>query len=157
MSRRADITMSASELERFLAEERVVTCATIGPSGRPHLMPLWYMPEGSQLVAWTFAKSQKARNLERRPQATLQVEAGDTYDQLRGAMMECDVEVIRDVEAVTAIGLALAARYVMVPGFPSDAPEVRAHVARQAPKRVGLRFRPTRVVSWDHRKLGGRY
>ena len=30
-------------------------------------------------------------------------------------------------------------------------------VARQAPKRVGLRFVPTRVVSWDHSKLAGAY
>lgn len=157
MARRSEIAMSLEELERFLVEERVVTCATLGPRGRPHLMPLWYLPEGTSVVAWTYARSQKARNLERRPEATLQVEAGETYDQLRGAMLECDVELVRDVEAVTAIGAALAARYEMVPGFDAGSPEVRAHVARQAPKRVGLRFRPTRIVSWDHRKLGGRY
>ena len=28
-------------------------------------------------------------------------------------------------------------------------------VAAQAQKRVGLRFVPSRVVTWDHRKLGG--
>ena len=27
----------------------------------------------------------------------------------------------------------------------------------QAPKRVGLRFLPSRMVSWDHRKLGDTY
>ncbi|MBI1961773.1 MAG: pyridoxamine 5'-phosphate oxidase, partial [Candidatus Rokubacteria bacterium] len=32
-----------------------------------------------------------------------------------------------------------------------------AAVARQAAKRVVLRFTPTRIVSWDHRKLGGAY
>ena len=30
-------------------------------------------------------------------------------------------------------------------------------VAKQAQKRVGLTFVPTRTVSWDHRKLGGVY
>ena len=30
-------------------------------------------------------------------------------------------------------------------------------VEKQAPKRIGLRFKPTRTVSWDHRKLGGVY
>jgi PPOX class probable F420-dependent enzyme len=153
MLRRPQITMSPAELQSFLAEERVVTVATIGPNGRPHLMPLWYVMDGPVISAWTYAKSQKVRNLERRPQATLQVEAGDRYDELRGAMLECDVEVVRDPEAVTAIGLALGARYAPEPGGPAS-PERRALVAQQAPKRVGLRFHPTRVSSWDHRKLG---
>jgi hypothetical protein len=152
MLKRSQITMSPAELQAFLAEERVVTVATIGPNGRPHLMPLWYVAEGTVISAWTFAKSQKVRNLERRPQATLQVEAGDRYNELRGAMLECDVEVIRGVEAVIAIGLALGARDAPDPAAAAS-PERRALVAQQAPKRVGLRFHPTRVSSWDHRKL----
>ena len=87
MPRRFQITMSDAELEAFLAEERVVTCASIGPNGRPHLMPLWYFAEGKTVTSWTFAKSQKVKNLERLPQATLQVEAGDGYLELRGAMI----------------------------------------------------------------------
>ena len=152
MLKRSQITMSPAELEAFLAEERVVTVATIGPNGRPHLMPLWYIPEGTVIVAWTFGKSQKVRNLERRPQATLQVEAGDRYEELRGVMLECDVELIRDLQAVTQIGLAIGARYAP-DSDRSETPERLAFVAKQAPKRVGLRFRPTRVASWDHRKL----
>lgn len=151
MLKRAQITMSPAELEAFLAEERVVTVATIGPNGRPHVMPLWYVPEGTVIAAWTFAKSQKVRNLERRAQATLQVEGGDRYEDLRGVMLECDVEIIRDPGQVTAIGLALGARYA--PDQDAADPARRAQVDRQAPKRVGLRFRPTRVSSWDHRKL----
>ncbi len=153
MLKRSRITMSRAELEAFLAEERVVTVATIGPNGRPHLMPLWYVVEGTVISAWTFGRSQKVRNLERRPLATRQVEAGDRYDELRGAMLECDVEVIRDLNAVTAIGLAIGARYAPDPDGPAT-PDRLALVAQQAPKRVGLRFRPTRVASWDHRKLG---
>src|SRR5262245_10691579 len=106
------IRMSDDELRRFLDEERVATCATLGPGGRPHLMPLWYAMDGDVVTGWTFAKSQKVRNLERNPQATLQVEAGrDVYAELRGAMLECDVEILRDPAGVEAIGLALARRY----------------------------------------------
>ena len=152
------IKMSDSELQRFLDEERVATCATVGPGGRPHLMPLWYAVERSAITGWTFAKSQKVRNLERNPQATLQVEAGrDVYAELRGAMLECDVEILRDPGSVEAIGLALARRYG---GLAPDAevPEAGLEIVRrQVAKRVGLRFRLTKVVSWDHRKLGGGY
>jgi PPOX class probable F420-dependent enzyme len=156
--KRSQITLSEAEIQTFLEEERVVTCATIGPSGRPHLMPLWYVVDRGLITGWTFAKSQKVRNLERLPQATLQVEAGrDRYTELRGVMLECDVEILRDPASIEAIGLALTRRYGgLAPGADLP-PDVRAYALRQAPKRVGLRFVPSRVVSWDHRKLGGGY
>jgi PPOX class probable F420-dependent enzyme len=159
MSRRDQIRMTDEELLAFLAEQRVVTCATIGPNGRPHLMPLWYVPEGTDVLCWTYARSQKARNLRRDPKATLQVETGETYDQLRGAMLECDVELITDPAEIEPLGLALTRRYAptSVSGNGDPPPELKAFVAQQATKRVGMRFRPTRVVTWDHRKLGGTY
>ena len=145
---RDQIRMSDSELREFLAGEKHVICATVGPNGRPHLMPLTYVAEGTTLRAWTYAKSQKARNLERDPRATLQVEAGDRYDELRGVMMECDVEIERDAHKVAQVGLLASARE-------GDAgPEVEARIAKQAPKHIAITFTPTRIVSWDHRKLG---
>jgi hypothetical protein len=144
-SRRAAIAMTEPELHRFLGEERLVTVASIGPNGRPHLMPLYYVADGAVISMWTFAKSQKVKNLERLPQATLQVEAGEHYHELRGAMLECDVEIIRDTATVATIGARIA-------GVPAG--EIPDHVREQAPKRVGLVFRPTRVASFDHRKLG---
>ena len=156
MFRRPEIAMSPEELRAFLDEERTVTCASIGPNGRPHLMPLWYVHEGDEILCWTYGNSQKVKNLERLPQATLQVEAGEKYDELRGAMLECDVEIVRDRERIVDIGVALAYRYGSVPpGTPDDV--IRARAAQRGTKRVGLRFRPTRIVSWDHRKLGGSY
>lgn len=148
-SRRSAITMTDAELARFFEEERVLTCATQGPNGRPHLMPLWYVPRGLVLHAWTFAKSQKVRNLERDARATVQVEAGDTYGALRGAMLECDASIDRDPGRVAALGLALLRRYRPA----DDTPAGRAAMEAQAPKRVALAFHPTRIVSWDHRKM----
>ncbi len=158
VSRRDQITMSPQEVRAFAASQRVLTCASIGPGGRPHLMPLWYVPEDEALLAWTYARSQKARNLQRLPQATLQLEAGEAYEELRGVMFECDVELIDDREHVQAIGLAVALRYA--PGeltVQTAPPGLVQFVAHQAPKRDGLRFIPTRTVSWDHRKLAGTY
>ncbi len=156
MSRRREIMMSPDELRAFLDEERTLTCASIGPHGRPHLMPLWYVREGDVIACWTYGTSQKVKNLERVPQATLLVEAGKKYDDLRGAMLECDVEIIRDREQLLDIGVALAYRYGHAPaGASRDL--VRAGAEKRGARRVGFRFRPTRVVSWDHRKLGGGY
>jgi hypothetical protein len=159
--------MSDEQLRAFLHEERTLTCATLGPRGWPHLMPLWYVLRdagGDQLQArvwsWTYAASQKVRNVERDARSTLQVEAGETYDQLRGVMLECDVVVHRDLAGVLALGLEIFKRYAVPRGQPGPDeldPAVAEMVARQAAKRVGLEFVERRRASWDHRKLGGVY
>ncbi|MBV9214061.1 MAG: pyridoxamine 5'-phosphate oxidase family protein [Actinobacteria bacterium] len=142
--------MTEEEVSGFLADQLTVSCATVGPGGRPHLVPLWYFVAGDELRAWTYAKSQKAKNLERDRRATLLVEDGVAYDELRGVMLECDVEFVRGEELIE-LAVSLFDRYA------GRGPEIRAMIEAQAPKRIGLRFRPTRVVSWDHRKLGGAY
>jgi PPOX class probable F420-dependent enzyme len=144
--------MSDEEVRAFLAEQMVMQCATNGPRGLPHMVALWFVGDAAELRGWTYAKSQKARNLERDPRATLGVEEGVQYHELRGVMFECDVELAREPERVERFGLELFERYA---GGLSD--DIRTMVAKQAQKRVGLTFRPTRTVSWDHRKLGGVY
>ena len=189
MSRRDQITLSPDEVAAFLAEQRVLTCATLGPRGWPHLMPLWYVlragPPGSppaasdpsgagepgqRIWSWTYAASQKVRNLERDPRATLLVETGEQYQELRGVMFECEVTIHTDLHDVTALGLEIFRRYASPgaeppagqppagPPPPDEAAEqLSAMVERQAAKRVGLEFTELRRASWDHRKLAGVY
>ena len=148
------MTMDEDEVLAFLDEERVMTCATFGPRGWPHLMPLWYVVRDRRLWAWTFAKAQKTKNLERDPRATLQVEAGrDVYPELRGVMFETEVTIHRDVDLVTDLGLEIFGRY----GDGTDAAEYRDMVKAQAAKRVGLEFVEQTRATWDHRKLGNVY
>jgi nitroimidazol reductase NimA-like FMN-containing flavoprotein (pyridoxamine 5'-phosphate oxidase superfamily) len=177
VSRRAQITMSAAEVLAFLAVERTVTCATLGPRGWPHLMPLWYvLREGSpgdrpaasdapaepspRLWSWTYAASQKVRNLERDARATLQVETGEAYEELRGVMLECDVVIHRELDAVARLGAEILLRN-SVPRGEQPPAQMGAEALRalqaQAAKRVGLEFVERRRASWDHRKLSGVY
>ncbi len=162
--------MSAEEVAAFLTEERTVTCATAGPRGWPHLMPLWYVlrdaPDGEpgpRVWAWTYGRSQKVRNLERDPRATLQVEAGEEYAQLRGVMLECDVVIHRELDTVAPLGGAILLRNSVSRGEvpPAElAPEARAAVDAQAAKRVGsgVRRAPPRELGSPQarRRLLGR-
>jgi general stress protein 26 len=162
MSRRELIQMTDDEARSFLAEELVVVCATNGRDGWPHLMPLWFVMRGHREPAasgtyepwsWTYARSQKVRNLERDARATLQFESGEQYDQLRGVMLKCDVVVHREVADVEALGVEIMSRYSGGAGGEA----VEQMVAAQAPKRVGLQFVERERSTWDHRKLGGAY
>jgi general stress protein 26 len=153
VSRRDQIAMSDQEVANFIDQQRVVVCATIGVRGWAHLMPLWYVVRGDEIWAWTYAASQKTRNLERDERATLQLQDGVEYQELRGVMIEARTLIHREAEAVAEIGAAIFERYGgAVPG-----PEAMAAVKAQAAKRVALQFVAQRVASWDHRKLAGVY
>ena len=155
MSRRDQIKLSASEQAELLEEERVVVVSSLGPRGWPHSMPMWFTVRDGEIWIWTYAKSQKVKNLERDPRATLLVETGAEYLELRGVQIEAKAEIIRDPERVLEFGRELTIRYSEgIDSIEGDAAEA---MQAQAAKRVAIRFAPKRTASWDHRKLGGTY
>ena len=145
---RMDVRMDAEQLSALLALPSTGVLATVGTAGFPHQSAMWFLPGDGELLMWTYAASQKSRNLERDPRASLLVEVGSTYRELRGAAIQGRVELIRDGAVVRGIGLGLYARYGIAP-----ASEARSLVDAQLSKRVGLRLPLEKVVSWDHRKL----
>ena len=156
MSRRSSITLSASEQQKLLDTERTVMVSTLGPRGWPHSMPLWYVPRDGEVWIYTYGKSQKVVNLERDPRATLVIETGKDYQELRGVMIEAEAELHRDFETVLELAKNLAVREGDVNPALLDG-EHAGVLESQARKRVAIRFAAKRVVSWDHRKLGGKY
>jgi hypothetical protein len=118
-------------------------------------MPLWYVQRDGEIWIYTYAKSQKVRNLERDPRATLLIEVGREYTELRGVQIEAEAEIHRDHETVLAVVREVTIRYAE--GIDSIEGDAAAALAAQARKRVAIHFRALRVASWDHRKLGGRY
>ncbi|HUC00695.1 MAG TPA: pyridoxamine 5'-phosphate oxidase family protein [Solirubrobacterales bacterium] len=155
MSRRGQIKLSGGEVAELLENERVAVISSLGPRGWPHSMPLWFVARDGEVWIWTYAKSQKVRNLERDPRATVLVETGDEYGELRGMMIEAEAQLHRDPETVLGFAEELTLRYSE--GLTSVDGEARALLEAQAPKRVAIQFKPLRTASWDHRKLGGTY
>jgi len=147
--------MTPAELDAYLREQRRIIVVTIGPSGMPHPVPMNYGVDGDgRVLITTFAKSQKVRNLERNPRATLLVESGARYDELRSAMLYCDAELIREPEAI-AEGMVLVRADVTMTASLND--RMDAQVRASLAKRVLVRFTAFRTVSWDHGKLAGFY
>jgi PPOX class probable F420-dependent enzyme len=155
LSRRDQIQLSEAERRRLLDSERVAVVSSIGPRGWPHSMPLWYVPREGEVWIYTYAKSQKVRNLERDPRATLLIETGHEYAELRGLMIEAEAEIHRDLETVYGLAEELTLRYAS--GLESVEGDAKAALEAQARKRVAVRFLARRTATWDHRKLGGTY
>jgi PPOX class probable F420-dependent enzyme len=156
MNRRDQISMTPEELRVFLVEQRTAAIATIGRDGFPHVVAMWYVPTEDALAFWTYAKSQKAVNLRRDPRLTCLVEAGETYDELRGVQIKGRAQIIEARAEVQRWGEAIWARYASdASGEPDEA--MRQVIAAQATKRIVVVVQPVDIASWDHRKLGGTY
>ena len=152
--KRSQIMMTDEEVHAYLESERVLNVATIGPTGHPHLVAMWYAMVEGNAVFWTFGKSQKILNLRRDPKMTGLVESGDTYDQLRGVELRGRGLVVDDYEQVLEIGKAVGVKYN---GPSALGDSALPFLEAQATKRLGVVFQIDHVASWDHTKLGGSY
>ncbi|MEX1195410.1 MAG: TIGR03618 family F420-dependent PPOX class oxidoreductase [Dehalococcoidia bacterium] len=153
MSKRDLIRMTDDEVDAFLHEQRTMAIATIGPTGRPHVVAMWYAFVDGAPCFWTFAKSQKVVNLRRDPHITCMVEDGKAYNELRGVELIATATMTEDEDEVLKFGIAEFERYQGIKVGEATLPAVQ----NMARKRVVVRIEVERVVSWDHRKLGGAY
>jgi PPOX class probable F420-dependent enzyme len=153
-SKRSSIAMTPDEVEAYLAEPRTMNIATLGPTGHPHLVAMWYGFHEGRPAFWTFGRAQKVVNLRRDPRLTALVESGTTYAELRGVELVGSARIVEAFDDVFAIGRSVAERH-NGPAAVSD--KALPFIEAQARKRVGVVIDVERVVSWDHTKLGGAY
>lgn len=148
-NQRSQVVMTHDEQVAFLHEQRSSTLGTVGPQGQIHLVGMWYAVKDDHIWFETKRKAQKAVNLRRDPRCSFLVEAGHTYDQLRGVAIEGRGVVIEDEDVVWEVCVNIFERYH---GPYSE--EVRPFVEFMAHNRAAIRLDPDRMRSWDHRKLG---
>ncbi len=159
MSRRSQIVMTEEEIAAYLKDARTIVLNSIGKDGVPHPAPMWFAIEDGDdrsIVMTTFTKSQKIRNLQRDPRVTLLLEDGETYTELRGVIFYGKAELAQDVDAVVQILRAIT-RHGAGGAIDALSEAEQAGLRAQAAKRTAIRVRPQKIVSWDHRKLGGVY
>ena len=142
--------MTDDEVRDFLASQMKVQVASIGRDGMPHLTTLFYVVLDGRICFWTYASSQKIKNLERDPRISALVETGKDYEELAGVSVQGTAEIVRDPDGIRRIGTAVVA--AMSGG--ADLGDLgRDIVEHQVTKRVGIVITPTKVASWDHAKM----
>jgi len=156
MSRRDQISMTLEEISDFLKNSRTIILVSNGRDGFPHPMPMWYaVDENNVVYMTTFRKSQKINNLKRDPRVSLLVESGDVYQQLKSVVIYTEVELVSDVEATRDILFNISVQRGDLQADAGDA--IREGMMNTASKRMGMKFTPDKIISWDHSKLGGVY
>jgi len=154
-SRRDLIRMSDREIRAYLDAQRRVILVTNGPGGLPHPVPMEFgLDADGAIVVTGFRKSQKIKNLERDPRATLLFESGTQYRELQGVIAYCNAEIIHDPGVVRQVMRLVRASAELAASM-SEA--MSAQVQASIAKRVVVRLQPFRFVSWDHAKLTNGY
>ncbi len=156
MSKRDQIRMTPEEVTRFLRASRTMILVSNGAQGFPHPMPMWYaVDDDNQVYMTSFRKSQKINNLRRDPRVSLLVESGDIYQTLRGILVYTEVEWIEELEAIRDILLKISVQRGDLEENASE--KIKAGMLNTAAKRIGMKFTPDKIITWDHAKLGGVY
>lgn len=149
---RDSVRMSEAETADFLAANMKVQVATVAADGTPHLTTLFYALVDGQIAFWTYGASQKIKNLRRDPRISVLVEDGQEYAELRGVSITGTARLVDEYDEIRAIGT----RVVEAMAGAEDLGDLGEQIVDgQARKRVGVVVVPTKVASWDHRKMNG--
>jgi len=141
--------MSEQEVSGLIATQRKLQLGTINPDGTPHMVTMFYAPIEGKIAFWTYLSSQKAKNIERDPRVTCLLELGEDYFELRGALIYGKVEIVTDPNRIRYVGGEVVKRMMNL----EDEAVVAPFVEQTAAKRYAYVVEPTRIASWDHRKL----
>lgn len=156
MKQRDRVAMDEAEVRALLAAQAKLQLATINPDGTAHLVTMFFALHEERIAFWTYRSAQKARNLARDPRLTCLVEDGQEYFELRGVQVAGVAEPIEEPAAVAGIGRLIAARMPGIGGMVvADGADglLDEYVLQAARKRIAYLVTPTRISSWDHRKL----
>jgi nitroimidazol reductase NimA-like FMN-containing flavoprotein (pyridoxamine 5'-phosphate oxidase superfamily) len=120
-------------------------------------MPMWFVADDDLAISMaTFRGTQKIVNLQRDPRVSLLVESGREYSELKGVVIYGTAELSEDTDAIIATLVAASQKETRE----TDA-ETRAAMTKgmkqSASKRILIRVKPNRIVSWDHSKLQSTY
>jgi len=132
--------MAPDEVRAFLSHgTRTAKVATSGPGGQPHVMPVWFVLDGEEVVFTTWGDSVKGRNLRRDPRAAVVVDeevAPYAFVHLRG-----HVTLSEDLGELVCFATAIAGRYM-------GADRAGEFGRRNAvPGELLVRLRPERVIA----------
>lgn len=155
-SRRELIQLTDAEVRNFMNSTKTLIIISNGRDGYPHPMPMWfYLDEAGCVYCTTFRKSQKVANFTRDSRATLLIESGEEYADLKSVLIYAATEVVDDFDTVCDTLVKINTRGQVVDEARLES--LLGAVSKTATKRIVLKFTPERYISWDHAKLAGKY
>jgi PPOX class probable F420-dependent enzyme len=134
-----DVSLSRdAHIERRLRSEPIIWLSSVRPDGRPHLVPVWFLWDGSSFLIFSQPKAQKVRNLRHNPQVLVALEAIDEGEDV--AIFEGRATLLDD-PAITPLLPAYVEKYAALLQRIKSDPATMAASYTQA-----IRVIPTRLL-----------
>lgn len=155
MAKIADnLRMSEAEIDTLMRKGSRLRIATVGPGTDINLTPMTFGWAGGRV--YIFGRGQKVANLRRNQTATVLVDVGEAWRELKGVMMRGRGWVLEDAAAEAAdphleeAQLNIGAKS----GLTDDTGAIKPHaVSASGRSRRWIVFEPERIVSWDNARL----
>ena len=93
--------MLTGEVRIFLQESRIARLATIGVDGYPHVVPIYFMLDGDDLIFGSDRNNRKVKNVLSNPKGAVVI-GGERISDEAGYMIQGDLSIEDDMDhAVT--------------------------------------------------------
>jgi len=145
-------SMSEKEIQEFLSIPRLARMATI-QNGKPHLVPVWYFYDGTNIIVSTPKGTKKTKNLQSNPNVSIIIDIVDgrvedlSYaTKAKAVIIEGIAELQDDIDS--SFVRKTYERYVGKNALSS--PQVQFSVSLP---RYMVVIKPTKIVSWDFTKI----
>ena len=132
-------------IEELLAQPVLARLATANiKTGQPHVVPVWFMWDGTYIWISAFSSTRKVRDLVNNPRASVLIEPKET-DKLQGVLFEGPVELIsQPPELVSSLSVHIYVRYLGVEGTQAAEPQSWAN----DPDNRIIRLTPRHIAAW---------
>lgn len=133
-------TAPTPHADQRLRNELILWLSTVRPDGQPHLVPVWFLWDGTTILMFSQPKAQKIRNLRYNPSVVLALDSANEGEDI--VMIEGQAELIDDPTLTSEIP-AYAEKYAaLVKSFGWTAASMAADYSQ------AIRITPTRFRQW---------
>lgn len=145
--------LSPDEIDVLMREESRLRIATIGPGDEINLTPMTFGWAGGRV--YIFGRGQKVVNLRRNSTATVLLDIGAQWRDLKGIMMRGDARVLETVEDENADKSLMEAQANLGEkhNLKKDGAVTPYSPTASGRSRRWIVFTPRKIVSWNNEKL----
>jgi nitroimidazol reductase NimA-like FMN-containing flavoprotein (pyridoxamine 5'-phosphate oxidase superfamily) len=150
----AKLRMTKDEIDALMRHESRIRIATVGPGADINLTPMTFGWAGGRI--YIFGRGQKVADLRRTPTATVLVDVGEAWRDLKGVMMKGQARILEDAAAEAADAYLTEAQLNIgaKSGLKDEDGNIQPHaVSASGRSRRWIMFEPKRIVSWNNARL----
>lgn len=137
--------MTETMMADLLSQPVLARMGTTSKSGRPHVIPVWFLWEDGSLWISSFRSTRKIRHLEANPYISVLIDTAESGVDFEAVLFEGRAELIdQPAQFVQDITTRIYARYLGPEGVLAPDPQSWIH----DPENLLIHLQPSKTMSW---------